>query len=83
MSRLTLDLPKPKPRTPVAAAAVEQFTGEAEATGQKRRKAAGERVHVILPPDLAMKLRLAAVRQRRSVSDAATEAVEAWLSSTA
>ena len=79
MSGLKLDLPKPKPRTPVAAAVVEQFTGEAKATGQKRRKTPGERVHVILPEDIAMKLRLAAVRQRRSVSEGATEAIESWL----
>ena len=72
---LNLELPKPRGRTSVSASTADDFTA-----GAKRRKDPGERVHVILPPDLAMKLRLAAVRQRRSVSDAATEAITAWLS---
>ncbi len=61
-------------------ASTKEFAAEDSAPRRSKRRATpGERVHVILPPELAMKLRLAAVRQRRSVSDAATEAITAWL----
>jgi hypothetical protein len=53
-------------------------------TGSRlRREATGDRVAVYLPPDMAMELRVRCVRERRSVSDAVTEAVGSWLQATA
>lgn len=45
-----------------------------------RRDAGGERVAVYLPPEMAVELRVRCARERRSVSDAITEAVGNWLS---
>ncbi|MBI2389289.1 MAG: hypothetical protein HYV09_06800 [Deltaproteobacteria bacterium] len=42
-----------------------------------RRDESGERVAVCLPPDLATELRMLCARERRSVSDAVTDAVSA------
>lgn len=47
--------------------------------GTKRREAQGERTAVYLPPDLAQKLRVRCAIERRSLSDAATEALTAWM----
>lgn len=44
-----------------------------------RRESSGERLSVYLPPELAQELRIKSVRQRRSVSDAVTEAVRQWV----
>ncbi|MCC7542614.1 MAG: ribbon-helix-helix protein, CopG family [Deltaproteobacteria bacterium] len=46
-----------------------------------RRETSGERLSVYLPPELAQELRLKCVKQRRSVSDAVTEAVRQWVKS--
>lgn len=46
-----------------------------------RRDKRGERVTSYLPPKVAEKLRLRCARERRSVSDAVTEAVELLLRS--
>lgn len=45
----------------------------------RREKAAGERLTVHVPADLARDLRVACAAQRRSMSDATTEAVRDWL----
>ena len=46
-----------------------------------RRETSGERLSVYLPPELAQELRIKSVKQRRSVSDAVTEAVRQWVKS--
>jgi hypothetical protein len=82
-------LPSIPKRTLVAAPVAERFTAvsndaEAPATtptpkGSKLRSAGqGERVVVYLPTDLATDLRVRCARERRSLSDAMTAAVEAW-----
>lgn len=81
-------LPSIPKRTLVAAPVAERFTAvsndaEAQSTptpkGSKLRSAGqGERVVVYLPTDLATDLRVRCARERRSLSDAMTAAVEAW-----
>jgi hypothetical protein len=44
-----------------------------------RREESGERVAVYLPPEAATALRVRCAQERRSVSDAVTEAVAKWL----
>lgn len=44
-----------------------------------RREHGGERITAYLPPDLAEELRVCCARERRSVSDAVTDALRAWL----
>jgi len=46
---------------------------------RRRRPIRGERVAVYLPPELVEDLRVRCVRERRSVSDAVTEAVAFWM----
>lgn len=46
-----------------------------------RRDKLGERVAVYLPPKMAERLRVRCAKDRRSVSDAVTEAVDMWLKS--
>jgi hypothetical protein len=48
-------------------------------TPQLRRAERGERLTVYLPPDLARRLRHRCVDDQRSVSDAITAAVLAWV----
>ena len=44
-----------------------------------RRQDPGERLAVYLPPELVEALRIRCVRERRSASDAVSEAVSAWM----
>lgn len=44
-----------------------------------RRSELGERVAVYLPPELATELRLLCARERRSLSDAVTDATSEWI----
>jgi hypothetical protein len=46
-----------------------------------RRPERGERVSIYVPPELAEALRVRCAKERRSVSDAVTEAVTVWLKS--
>lgn len=46
---------------------------------RRRRAVRGERIAVYLPPELVEELRLRCVREKRSVSDAVTEAVSSWM----
>lgn len=62
-------------RTP--AAAVDSSVGS-----KLRRPERGERLSAYVPPELAESLRVRCARERRSVSDAVTEALSAWLSGT-
>ena len=70
-----------------AATAAEAAATAAEATavgpqgsaGSRRRRAArGERMAVYLPPTLVEELRVRCARERRSMSDAVSEAVGLW-----
>lgn len=51
---------------------------EEGAAASRRRTEKGERVTLYLPPELAKQVRLLCVEERRSMSDAATEALTAW-----
>lgn len=51
----------------------------APAASRLRRAERGERLALYLPPDVAEELRVRCARERRSASDAVTEAVRAWL----
>ena len=80
-------LPSAPKRTPVAAEKVATFTEAEEpsrvrlaasAPSKMRRAELGERTVVYLPAALATELRVRCARERRSLSDAVTAAVEAW-----
>lgn len=47
-----------------------------------RRQERGERLSAYVPPELAESLRVRCAREHRSVSDAVTEALSAWISGT-
>ena len=69
-------LPQPPKRTQVAERTARQF----ERGGSKMRRAVrGERVSGYIPPSMAEALKVRCVRERRSVSDAMTEALDVWL----
>lgn len=84
-------LPKPPKRTPVAEPEAERFVEASEDPAPRaakrkapkesklRRPTRGERVAVYLPPELMEELRIRCVQERRSVSDAVTEAVGRWV----
>jgi hypothetical protein len=50
------------------------------AASRLRRPERGERLSAYVPPELAEALRVRCARERRSVSDAVTAALSAWLS---
>jgi hypothetical protein len=75
-------LPKAPPRTPVKDQAAAKFVRSERKPGRAsrlRREIAGERLAIYLPPNVAEELRVRCARERRSISDAVTEAVSAWL----
>lgn len=80
------DLPLPKP-APIAsvkeseARRFERTEGAKPKSGGSRLKRAslGERVTVYLPPKVAARIRRRCLSERRSLSDALTEAALAWL----
>jgi len=60
--------------------AAHAFVGKDEARESRyRREGPGERIGAYLPPELVQEFKLAALTQRRSLSDALTEAVREWL----
>jgi hypothetical protein len=67
------------PESLAAAIALDAFVGPEAKESRKRRTEPGERVTVILPPDLLKRLRIAAIDEGCSVSHAVTEAVKDWL----
>lgn len=86
------DLPPPKPRTPVpeekAAGFVTPTPADARPAARKPKRGSGklrretfdgERINAYFPRDLVERLRERAFRERRSVSDALTEALSQWL----
>ena len=76
-------LPSQPKRTEVDDATARRFiAGDAAKTtrgSRLRREESGERVAVYLPPELVTALRVRCAQERRSVSDAITEAVSAWV----
>lgn len=50
-----------------------------KSTGRLRRAEAGERVTLYLPSDLVTEVRKLCAEQRRSLSDAGTDAFRSWL----
>jgi hypothetical protein len=73
-------LPSAPKRTDVSEDASLRFVRGGRAPSSRlRRVAGGERVAVYLPPDAATALRVRCAQERRSVSDAVTEAVAEWL----
>lgn len=80
-------LPSPPKRTTVAEPKAKRFTRAEDppkaspAPSRLRRSELGERVAIYLPPELAAELRVRCARERRSLSDAVTAAVETWLRS--
>jgi hypothetical protein len=76
------DLPKPPPRTAVKDKAASRFVKaerKASKASRLRRETGGERLSIYLPPDVVEELRVRCARERRSISDAVTEAVAGWL----
>jgi len=75
-------LPKPPARTQVRDRAAAKFV-KAErkpaSSSRLRRDVSGERLAIYLPPEVAEELRVRCARERRSISDAVTEAVSGWL----
>lgn len=69
-------LPVSKASKVVGEVAAKRFEEGPAAT--RRRTEKGERVTLYLPPELAKQVRLLCVEERRSMSDAATEALTAW-----
>lgn len=69
-------LPKVTARKKVPERAAKAF--EEGNTPRLRRVQKGERVTLYLPPELAKRVRLLCVEERRSMSDATTEALTAW-----
>lgn len=74
-------LPKPPTRTEVGEATAKHFEGtRPEVKASKLRRAArGERISAYLPLEVAEALRVRCARERRSISDAVTDAVSQWL----
>ncbi len=74
--------PTPRPKRPATTAAERFAEGKVPPTGSRRRKPVGadyERLVFRVPPELAQAVREAALRERRSLSDAATEALGDWV----
>jgi hypothetical protein len=75
-------LPKAPARTPVKDQAATRFVKaerKPSRASRLRREISGERLAIYLPPDVAEELRVRCARERRSISDAVTEAVSTWL----
>lgn len=77
-------LPKAPTRTEVQEKVATRFVqAERKKKGREgsrlRREAGGERIAVYLPPRVAEDLRVRCARERRSFSDAVTEAITMWL----
>ena len=74
-------LPKAPRRRQITEPAARTFEdGPKQNVSRLRRDDRGDRVAAYLPPEMAQALRVCCAQQRRSVSDAMTEAVADWLS---
>ncbi len=80
-------LPKAPPaREPVREEDARRFeasTGPSRGarSSPRRRAEGGERLTAYVPPELKVEVEVRCVKERRSVSDAVTEALEAWMKS--
>ncbi len=80
-------LPAIPKRTPVPIETATQFTEAEEPSRVRlqrskfRRDEVGERLVAYVPPELATELRVRCARERRSISDAVTAAVQLWAQS--
>jgi hypothetical protein len=81
-----LRLPQPPPVAPVREDDARRFERQRapRSTARKggsrlKRESLGERLTVYLPPKLVAAIRKRCVTERRSLSDALTEAAEAWM----
>ncbi len=81
----TMKLPKTAPVPSVGETDARRFerretpVSNAKRGSRLKRDTVGERVTVYLPPLLAAALRRRCLNERRSLSDAITEAAEAWM----
>jgi len=75
-------MPQPPKRTAVGGAEADRFVGETPAkTTRGKRREAGERLTVYVPPELAEAIRVRCARERRSLSEAGTTAFTMWIDS--
>lgn len=95
MGKAKIEMRRPGKRTAPSEAKIRALESVAEGVASKapgtdprpakgskmRRVEGGERVTAYLPPDTVEALRVRCARERRSLSDAVTEAVRAWLDS--
>jgi hypothetical protein len=68
----------PSARVPKAVSERAAKAFEEGSAPRLRRVGQGERVTLYLPPELVKQVRLLCVEERRSMSDAATEALTEW-----
>ncbi len=79
------DLPTPPKRTDIPEGTARKFEKATEIKSKEgsssmlRRDSCGERVSVYLPPEMVTQLRMRCAVERRSISNAVTEAVRVWL----
>ncbi len=69
-------------RAPISEDAARSFESAgtvAESSRLRRQQPAGERLTFYIPSDLATQLRIACASERRSMSDAATDALREWV----
>jgi hypothetical protein len=78
-------LPKAQPqRAPVREEDARRFESSTGPTrgarsSPRRRAESGERLTAYVPPELKIALEVRCAQERRSVSDAVTEALDAWM----
>lgn len=75
-------LPAAKPRTPVEEGKAAGFVvpkPKGKGASKLRREGPGTRVNAYIPTELEAGLRRVAFEERRSLSDALTEAIAQWL----
>lgn len=77
-------LPSPPPRTEVREDVAQRFerverSKSPKSSSRLRRETLGERLAIYVPPELAERVRVRCAKDRRSISDAVTVALEAWM----
>ncbi len=71
--------PAPAPKKKKSADKKVEPQTEGEGRSKLRREESGERITIYLPPELERKVRVHCAAERRSLSNAATEAFTQWL----
>ncbi len=74
-------LPDAPKRTAVAIDAADRFVsgGKSKPSTRGKRRDAGERLTIYVPPDIAEAVRVRCAKERRSLSEVGTEALAAWI----